>query len=97
MIAPPPTHTSEPMVIGLPYSVVRRCSAIERMERRVDLHGGTEQGEVSDADATDVEHDAVEIEEHALAELVHLSGQHLLPLTHHVVDAITGKGPEWSE
>jgi hypothetical protein len=35
----------------------------------VDLHRGTEQGEAADGDAADVEHHAVEVEEHALAQL----------------------------
>ena len=41
---------------------------LERMRRGVDLHGGTEQREVADADGADVEDDAVEVEEDALAE-----------------------------
>src|SRR5688500_14351521 len=39
------------------------------MHGRVDLHRRPEQGEVADAHRTDVEHDAVEIEEYPLAEL----------------------------
>src|SRR5690349_7876327 len=38
------------------------------MRGGVNLHSRTEHREVSDADRTDVEHHAIEIEEHALAE-----------------------------
>src|SRR3712207_8745990 len=37
--------------------------------RSVDLHRWTEEGVVPDPHAADVEHDAVEVEEHPLAEL----------------------------
>src|SRR5262245_53016201 len=39
------------------------------MHRRIELDGWAKQCEASDQDATDVEHDAVEVEEHALAKL----------------------------
>src|SRR5205823_14246200 len=41
---------------------------VQRMERRVDLHRRSEQGEVADPHRTDVQDNAVEIEEHPLAE-----------------------------
>src|SRR5690606_4724476 len=42
---------------------------IEGMRRGVDLHGRAEKREAADADMAHVQHDAIEIEEHALAEL----------------------------
>ena len=39
------------------------------MERGVNLHRRPEQGVVADADRADVQHHAVEVEEHPLAEL----------------------------
>ena len=69
MIAPPPTHTSAPIVTGLPNSCLRRSSAFHRVGRGVDLHRGAEEREVADGDAADVEHDAVEVEVDALAEM----------------------------
>ena len=42
---------------------------VERVQRRVDLHRRSKQGEVADPHRTDVQDNAVEIEEHPLAEL----------------------------
>src|SRR6185312_6331995 len=42
---------------------------IERMQRRVDLYRRTKERVASDANRTDVQHDAIEVEENALAEL----------------------------
>lgn len=42
---------------------------VHRMRRRVDLHGRAEERAVADRNLADVEHDAVEIEEHTLAEM----------------------------
>src|SRR5688500_17179148 len=40
---------------------------VEWVQRREDLHAWPKQRKVADAHAADVEHDAVEVEEHALA------------------------------
>ena len=69
MMAPPPTQTSAPMSTGLPNSCLRRSGRVHRVHRRIDLHRRTEQREAADAYAADIEHHAVEIEEHTLAEL----------------------------
>ena len=69
MIAPPPTQTSEPIATGLPNSCLRRSSASIGCVGGVDLHRRAEEREVADRDRADVEHDAVEVEEDALAEL----------------------------
>lgn len=41
---------------------------IERVRRGIDLDGGGEERVVADLDLAHVQHDAVEIEEHSLAE-----------------------------
>ena len=68
MMAPPPTHTSDPIVIGLPASRVRRSVGVHRVRRRVDLHRRSEQREIADANGAHVEHHAIEIEEALRAE-----------------------------
>ena len=68
MIAPPPTHTSEPISMGLANSCLRRKFGFDGMRGGVDLDGRTEQREVADAHRAHVEDDAVEVEEDALAE-----------------------------
>ena len=69
MIAPPPTHTSAPIVDRLAELLFAAQLGFHRVRRGVDLHRGAEEREVADGDAADVEHDAVEVEEDALAEM----------------------------
>lgn len=67
-MAPLPTHTSDPMSIGLPNSSRRPLLCVERMERRVDLHRRPEEGVIANSDTAHVQHNAIEVEEHPLAE-----------------------------
>ena len=69
MRAPPPTQTSAPISIGLPYSSRRRRLGVHWMYRRQDLHTRSEERVRPDSHATDIEHDAVEVEEHPLTQL----------------------------
>src|SRR5690606_3589184 len=54
---------------GLTELLVPALLGVPRVRGRVDLHGGAEEREGSDAHRADVEHDAPEIEEDALTEL----------------------------
>ena len=69
MIAPPPTQTSEPISTGLPNSCVAAARRSIGCIGGVDLDRRAEERVVADPDAAHVEHDAVEVEEHPLAEL----------------------------
>ena len=69
MIAPPPTHTSEPMSTGFPNSWLATQPGVERVHRRVDLHCRAEEREAADTHRAHVQDDAVEVEEDALPEL----------------------------
>ena len=53
----------------LPKLPLSSLPGVHRMHRRIDLHRGTEEREAADSNRTDVEHDAIEIEEHAFTEL----------------------------
>ena len=69
MMAPPPIQTSLPIRTGRPNSrPSRRVFGVARMVGGVDLHRGPDLGAVADPDFDDVEDDAVEIHEHAVAE-----------------------------
>ena len=52
MIAPPPTHTSDPISTGLPNSCFRRRAASIGCSGGVDLDGRAEQGVVPDRTGT---------------------------------------------
>lgn len=68
MMAPPPTQTSQPIEIGLAASSRRRRTpVVQRMRRRVDLHGGPEQDIAADPHVGGIEH-AIEVEEDAIAQ-----------------------------
>jgi hypothetical protein len=64
--ADPDVGTDEDGLAILLFSAQR---GVERMHRRQDLNGRSEEREVADTHLAHVEHDAVEVEEHSLAEL----------------------------
>ena len=69
MMAPPPIQTSLPIRTGRPNSrPFAPGFGVARMVGGVDLHRRSDLGAVADADFDDVEDDAVEIQEHAVAE-----------------------------
>ena len=67
-IAPPPTHTSAPISIGLANSCFRRSTSVHRMRGRVNLNCRAELRVFANSHLAHVEHDAVEVEEHPLPE-----------------------------
>ena len=69
MIAPPPIHVSSPISTLLPRLESRpaHCSA-QRVRCRIDLNGRPEQHARPDPHRRDIEHDAIEIEKHRIAE-----------------------------
>ena len=69
MIAPPPTQTSDPKLAGL-RTLLTAQLGVQRMHRSVDLDRRAKEGEAADVDRTDVEHDAVEVEENPLSEVM---------------------------
>ena len=69
MMAPPPIQTSLPIRTGRPNSrPVAPRFGVARMIGGVDLHRRPDLGAVADRDFDDVEDDAVEVEEDAVAE-----------------------------
>ena len=68
MIAPPPTHTSDPISDWLPEFLPAPLLRVQRMQWRVYLNCRPEEGEIANPDGANVQHDAIEIKEHSLAE-----------------------------
>ncbi len=67
-IAPPPTQTSEPTSYRLGKLLLPPQLCVHRVRGRVNLNRRAEQGEIADSHLADVEHNAVEVEEHVLTQ-----------------------------